>query len=357
MTKTSIKNRIKRSSEGTIDVAADQTKKRSVLKTVVAYFLLLIILGVTLHNTPVIVTHILELVDQQTTSSTPNPSPTQPPLISSPTPSTIKNEEMVNHALSLINEDRLEHGLSNVSLSSIRSGQEHADNMLEQGFFSHWDIKGYKPYMRYSLVGGQGFVSENVAWSSSTGPINVKKAIDNLEWKMMYEDAMWNWGHRDNILNPFHNKVSIGIAYDNHNLYLVQDFENDYVDWATFFQLDEENDVTIDGRFIVDEVPIEAISIFFDLETFSLTSGQLEEPPYNGAYSFGSFVGMILPPRYESVEGITITAKNWIQRGGSFQIESNLSSAFNSFGYGIYTLCLIADSNYFTSYSIWYSTG
>ena len=106
------------------------------IRSIVRMFLLLllIILGVTIHNTPIIVTHILELVDQQTTSSTTSPIPTQPQAIPSPTPSTIKNEEMVNYALSIINGDRMEHGLSNVSLSSIRSGQEHADNMLEQNF-------------------------------------------------------------------------------------------------------------------------------------------------------------------------------------------------------------------------------
>ena len=32
-------------------------------------------------------------------------------------------------------------------------------------------------------------------------------------------------GHRDNILNSFHNRVSIGVSYDATHVYFVEDFE------------------------------------------------------------------------------------------------------------------------------------
>ena len=297
-----------------------------------------------------------------TTTITPMPTPTRTTTLtptSSPTPtltpiSTYSHEELVNYALSLINKDRTKYGLSNVSLSSIDCAQEHAENMLAYHFFSHWDTNGYKPYMRYTLAGGQGVVSENVAWYPSYGPFDAKEAIEALEWGMMYDDAMWDWGHRDNILNPFHNKVSIGIAYDDYNLFLVQDFEDDYINWSTFFHVNENGDVTLSGDFVIDELSVKSIVIFFDSKPMNLTPEQLEESPYSGSYSIGTLVGQALPPRYRSVEGITITAQTWIQKGKFFQIEFNLSHVFNKYGEGVYTLCLLADSHYLTNYSLWY---
>ena len=105
--------------------------------------------------------------------------------------------------------------------------------MLQNNFFSHWDTNGYKPYMRYSLAGGKGAVAENIAVMYSHTP-DLEATVAELERIMMYDDAEWDWGHRDNILKPFHNKVSIGIAYDNYNLYFVEDFEDDHIMWGTF---------------------------------------------------------------------------------------------------------------------------
>ena len=55
------------------------------------------------------------------------------------------------------------NGLTNVTLSAIDSAQLHAENLLDNNYFSHWDLNGYKPYMRYTLAGGSGSVSENCA--------------------------------------------------------------------------------------------------------------------------------------------------------------------------------------------------
>jgi len=52
---------------------------------------------------------------------------------------------------------------------------------------------------------------------------------------MMYNDADQNNAHGDNILNPNHKSVSLGIAYDNNNLVLVEDFqEPNTLGWKSF---------------------------------------------------------------------------------------------------------------------------
>jgi len=327
------------SSEATIkQKSAKPVSKKSVLKKIIAVLLIVIILGVVLYNSSSIISFVQKLIGYQ------------------PTP-TYSRQELVNYALSLINKDRSDHDLSNVSLSLIKSGQNHADNMIKYHFFSHWDTNGYKPYMRYTLDGGQGSVAENIAWKYSSSSFGVKKALEDLEWQMMYNDSYWDWGHRNNILNPFHNKVSIGIAYDDHNLYFVQDFENDYIRWSTM-SITKNGEVTMSGSFESKELSAEWINIFYDPLPSNLTSVQLEKAPYDGGYAPGNFVGMALPSGYESVEGITITAQTWIQTGKAFQIRFNLSQAFNAHGKGVHTLYLQTDPDItedsLTSYSFWY---
>ena len=266
---------------------------------------------------------------------------------------TIRRETLVTYALSIINSDRTTNGLSNVSLSILDSAQKHADNMLQYYFLSHWDTSGYKPYMRYTLSGGKGSVAENVAWQYSSATVDGKEAIKNLEWQMMYNDASSGWGHRDNILNPSHNKVSIGIAYDKNNVYFVQDFIDEYVPWSTFSVT--QNQVTLIGS-LTNQMSLSQVNIFYDSLPSNLTKDQLQNSPYNGAYTQGIFVGMALPPGYTSVDGITITAQTWTQTGTSFQIQFNIASAFNTRGKGVYTIYLQTTSQLLlTTYSLWNS--
>ena len=156
------------------------------------------------------------------------------------------HDALVNFTLGLIDKDRAEAGLGPVTLSSVPSGQQHADSMAYFGYFSHWDTQGYKPYMRYTLLGGKGYVAENVGFDScTTSPPSatfvtlascsiqsIENGIANSEYSMINNDAACcNNGHRDNIVNPSHNQISIGIAYDSSTsrLYFVEDFIDQYI--------------------------------------------------------------------------------------------------------------------------------
>ena len=62
------------------------------------------------------------------------PTPTILPTISPSATSNTENQQvLVNYALSLINVDRQTKGLQKVTLSSINSGQQHAEDMLKNG--------------------------------------------------------------------------------------------------------------------------------------------------------------------------------------------------------------------------------
>jgi hypothetical protein len=53
---------------------------------------------------------------------------------------------------------------------------------------------------------------------------NVTIVLDALIYDMVYDDADYKWGNRDNILYEDYTTVSIGVAYNENKLYLVQDF-------------------------------------------------------------------------------------------------------------------------------------
>lgn len=269
-------------------------------------------------------------------------------------PKAPSHDELVNYTLWLINSDRQQNGLQNVSLSSVDSGQQHANDMLKNNYFSHWDTQGYKPYMRYTLAGGKGAVAENCA-AQLGSYFNLKDALKQIEWNMMYDDASSKWGHKDNILDPTHNKVSIGIAYDRNNIYLVQDFENDLVSWTILDSVSSQ--VTMQGTILKGDLSVNGVAIFFD-KVGTLTAQQLSNSPYQGGYDVGATVGEALPTNWQAGEGITITASTCSQTGQSFSIGFDLSQAFARYGSGVYTLYLMtgeSSSSALTTYSIWYS--
>jgi len=306
-------------------------KRKKPIKKIVALLLIITVLGAVLWNGPLILSTFQKITGSQ--------SPIQ------------TCEELRNYALFLINTDRAAHGVQNLSLSEVDSAQRHADDMLKYDFFSHWDTNGYKPYMRYTLAGGQGAVAENIAAVTQGAPSDVKQALKTLEWNMMNDDAEWNWGHRDNILNAFHNKVSIGVSYGNDQVYFVQDFVNEYVRWTAFSVT--QNEVALIGS-LSKQMSLSQVNIFYDSPPSTLTKDQLEKSPYNGAYTQGTFVGMVVPSGYESTEGITINADTWSQSGLTFQVRFNPTPVFNTHGKGVYTLYLQSSGQAsLTSYSIW----
>ena len=277
-------------------------------------------------------------------SNAPTPQPTSPANAGATQTANPSGSTLVNYALELINLDRQANGLGNVTLSSVNSAQVHADDMLKNGYFSHWDMNGYKPPVRYTLAGGKGAVEENMAWRGVTGilaNVDVKSSLKDLEHSMMYDDASSDWAHRDNILTASHNMVSIGIASDSKNVYLVQDFEEDYVTWSQYTYTGGV--VTMQGT-VGREGTIQQVAIFYD-NTTNLTTSQLGQAPYNSGYNPGTLVGLVLPSGYVSQEGVTVTASTWTLNGASFDISFPMNQAIEANGNGIYTLYLETGSS------------
>ena len=288
--------------------------------------------------------------------------------------------QLVQYALGLINADRNGSGAAPVTLSAVLSGQQHADSLAYHGTFGHWDVQGYKPYMRYTLLGGQGSVEENAylnyctyspVETGSVFPVGcnirtIENGIANAEAGLMDRDAACcNNGHRDNILDPFHDSVSIGIAYNSTTdaLYLVQDFENSYITSeslqlsgsAVALQGSTQQDLTgwtgaTSGALIVvyyDPPPVPIADDELTISQSCLQYNELYEPAscqYRGGYGPGTEVNQVFatcatgytcgPPGY-------VYAQQWtLSKSGSFKIVISMTKMEAEFGPGIYTLYL-----------------
>jgi hypothetical protein len=218
--------------------------------------------------------------------------------------------------------------------------------MLLNGYLSHWDTQGYKPYMRYTITGGNGFVEENVGYVYLPGAYKttaaVEDAIKRIEYEMVYNDAAHDWGHRLNILDPSHTGVAIGVSYDSDYVYVVQDFSNDYIRWSQPITVSGGGNIVMSGD--LDPASgmaadgIQMVQVFFDPWPARLTVLQLKSSPYDGPYSQGTFVAGVLPPGYGVQGGTTITADQWLLSSTHFAVSFSLAPVIKAEGPGCYTL-------------------
>lgn len=179
-----------------------------------------------------------------TTPSMLTPTPT---VTSTPTPIPLphlRHIEEKRYMLELINAERRRAGVPTVELGDNIAAQLHSESALKNCFSSHWGIDGLKPYMRYSLAGGYQSNGENGHGSDyCITRRDGYKAIVSITQEI--NDAMEGWmdssGHRRNILDMQHKKVSIGLAWDRYNFLAYQHFEGDYVEY------DELPSISTDG--------------------------------------------------------------------------------------------------------------
>ncbi len=271
---------------------------------------------------------------------------------------------LANYTLGLINSGRQVFGDPPVFLSSVLSAQQHADSMLANAYFSHWDTQGLKPYMRYSLLGGTGAVEENIALSVTSASVYtsispVENSISQLEHDMIYNDsACCHNDHRANILDADHNRVAIGIVYDSKHLYFVEDFETYYGD--IHFNLNSFNYVGVSGSVYDSNLsPPTEILVFYDATPNPLTPSTLNTK-YQMPYAPGDFIGGVLPPCFnincgKFVTGITVYATEWLN--SPLTIAFSVKSFFDQNESGVYTFYLAYQSNFgktvdLTSYSM-----
>jgi uncharacterized protein YkwD len=213
------------------------------------------------------------------------------PLIQKPIAAMSYND-VVQYALRKINEDRSRFNIPAVKLSNNTAAQLQAEDMLRSRLISHYTSDGMKPYMKYTIFGGKGYVAQNVGYDGFNNlqtniinrckigvyicaPIDPIKSIDELEYNMMHYDSIFYWSHRNNILDKHHTHVSIGIAYDKYSFAFVQNFENNYIEFDKpmikvnnlAYKMDNNYDkanIEISGKVLGNNNRIVSIYVYYD---------------------------------------------------------------------------------------------
>ncbi|MCY4624818.1 MAG: CAP domain-containing protein [Chloroflexi bacterium] len=336
---------------------------------------------------------------------TPTPTPAGPPHL--------RHLEYKQQMLGLINAERERAGVGLVTLGDNNAAQLHAESGLKHCISSHWGVDGLKPYMRYTLAGGYQSNGENGrGLDYCISASDWVRSLDSLDVEV--EDAVRGWmgspGHRRNILDPTHQKVNIGLAWDRYNINAVQHFEGDYVVYDALpaiaggtlsLQGTLKNGAVIRGE---DDL---GVQVYFDPPPHPLTAGQLSRtycytnglqvaslrPPLTGGwfydtheftqeygqcpdpyavpldasapgspdeaslhYDAAKAASGSLPPVLHTVPWIT--AQTWRLGGDSFTVTADINSILNQYGPGVYTIVvwarLMGDDNVVSEYSIFH---
>ena len=137
--------------------------------------------------------------------------------------------------LELINKHRKKHHKQPVELDihACRSANKTAQDAALNKYMGHWDSQGKKPYHRYAVDGGDAHVSENASGVESTDffkqDINEMISLMKENHMLMYNERPPLDGHRLNILDPYHNQLGLGVAYDGSSFCYYEEFINDYL--------------------------------------------------------------------------------------------------------------------------------
>ena len=119
--------------------------------------------------------------------------------------------------LELINSSRRKHNAPPVKFDILASrvansiSREAAIN----AYVGHWNMKGEKPYQRYSLAGGVDHVAENASGVSTTGsfnqsPASILELMEESHQAFMAEKKPAD-GHKQTVINKLHNYVGLGV--------------------------------------------------------------------------------------------------------------------------------------------------
>jgi uncharacterized protein YkwD len=119
----------------------------------------------------------------------------------------------------LVNQDRTANGVWALSWSATlaRVAQYRAQDMLDGGYFSHYDpATGQLAFLELFRAWGIGYTAagENIAWS--TDP-----SMDGINTLLMNSAE-----HRENILNPAYGRVGVGVARNGSKVMVVEVFSN-----------------------------------------------------------------------------------------------------------------------------------
>ncbi|GEM_PF-850733 len=316
---------------------------------------------------PVTITNLVVLENMPQTQ---NVQASSPANILTPPASGPSLDQLKEYALQKINQDRAKFGLPPVKLSSNMAAQAHADDLLKSRYYAtHWTTDGMKPYMRYTVYKGTGYVAQNVytdsiftstdnlascANDSDVGmqKINPFNDVVTGESEMMYNDSeCCQNGHRDNILDKYHTDVSIGIAYDDYYFAMVQNFENNYIQYNSPITTDNKT-IQFFGTKTFPSADIYGVDIYYDPLPTPAVYYKDRDMSY---YDEGNYTASVYP--YTQITNSSMLLATRWDSSDLIDVSFDLTPAMTRSGvYTVYLYFQDKDGNPFpvTSYSVFY---
>ena len=137
-------------------------------------------------------------------------------------------------------------------LGSNGASQVHAEAARDGCFTGHWGLDGTTPGMRYALAGGYQVNAENMTGLNyCIQPYENFQKITNLESAVRNaaETLINSSDHYSTVISHRFRKVNLGIAWDTHIVWLVQQLEGDYTRFQQLPSLRGTN-LTLAGQTI-----------------------------------------------------------------------------------------------------------
>ena len=283
--------------------------------------------------------------------------------------------EIRSELLYLINSERVLARVPPLNLGFNASAQQHAENMMQYGYRSHWDVHGLTPQMRYTLAGGTNRVRQNIA-----GPIVIPATgqTGDETWRAVIREThqgfMSGSAERVNVLDPWHRSVSLGLSCNESQCWVVQQFETDHLEFVKLPAISGTK-LETEGQFS-QGLELDAVAVWFHLHPRRLSLGQLDA---TYRYGFGqrpvTFLRPPAPPAGHYADSLVsyawdtgidpytlesdlprspapplaievahsaavpwTTADLWSQDGPTFAVEADLSEVISFHGAGVYTV-------------------
>ena len=156
--------------------------------------------------------------------------------------------------LGLINKSRKRYRAIPVKLDILASrvANKMCREAAENGYVSHWNLAGEKPYHRYAFAGGYDHVSENAygEWTSgrlSNSKSEISKMMEAGHGSFMSERAP-NDGHKKNIIDKAHNFVGIGFFATESQFRYYEEFIDRYFEFENIpstLRVNESGRITV----------------------------------------------------------------------------------------------------------------
>jgi hypothetical protein len=230
--------------------------------------------------------------------------------------------------LNYINESREKYKSSIIELDILASrvANKMSVEAAENNFMGHWNLRGEKPYHRYSLAGGVDHIAENAAaaWSSEKILTNIDNAIKLM--KDAHDNFMSgtppNDGHKRNVIQKYHNSVGLGYAFHSKNFRYYEEYLDRYLEIETGkIRVKVGNDNNLRLKTIDPEQHVYAIIVYKESPLENMTVEEINSKSSYGDYSSNTVIE-IWPwelPEEDSEGFISINLKFTIP--GSFYVQ------------------------------------